>query len=106
MLGRYRLAEIFYRRGGRSTETVVLYLPDTAALAPPRVAWERTTATYRQQLQTKLNPAAAPASDDKARCTAVYKGPSRSQQCVSVCVSVYGNGANASGWAGAATGVD
>ena len=65
---RYRVTEIFYRRGDKSTETVVLFLPDTAALLPSRVAWEKQQATYRQALQAKLNPVAA-AQDEKARGT-------------------------------------
>ena len=65
------MAEVFYRRGDKSTETVVLLLPDTTALLPSRVDWEKQQATYRQALQAKLNPAAAAAAaaaqDEKAR---------------------------------------
>ena len=67
---RYRVTEIFYRRSAKSTESVVLYLPDTGALLPSRVDWEKLQATYRQALQAKLNPAAAAAQDEKARETA------------------------------------
>ena len=79
---RYRVTEIFYRRGDKSTETVVLFLPDTAALLPSRVAWEKQQATYRQALQAKLNPVAA-AQDEKARRT---RGRQPELCCVACCL--------------------